>query len=594
MVGIITAPASYLGPSETATELCRLSSLRFEKKAQLDTLWQTIAEEVNPFRATFTTTRMDGDEYTRDLYESTPCQNRRDLAYAMGALTRPDDRQWFDYKAQDAERNTEAAKAWFARQRDKQRTLLYNRDSNFQRAMHTGDSDFVSFGNAVHSHTEDPKRNRLVIYDSHHLRDCAWGEDKQRRVNEMHRKFRVALCNWAACFPGVKMPRQYEDIMKKNNRHEVEIRHLCFPAGHFECYQPKVRSNSRRFSSLYLDPVHNLILGEGGYTWFPYTVRRWLLDDDSPYAHSPAAMLGLIDARLLQSQARVILEAGERVVDPPMIARAEGVLGRVNNYPGYVNWVDANYDEKNGEALRALDTKANIPLGLEMKMDTRQILAAAWFINKLNLPPEKDMTAFEVNERISEYIRSIGPAVKPFETDNAAILDVSFAMNLSLKNFGPLEEVPPELRGADVTYEFDGPIQMAYKRQEFMKAKEAIGFLGEVLEATQDASLQAVANRKRIVRDGIEALGVKPEWLTSEEELAELSAQAAAKEAQMQQVQEADVMLAGAHSAAELVPKIAAANQAMPQISKGMGGGGPPSLYPSEEGLDTGGTAAAA
>jgi hypothetical protein len=109
---------------DNARELLRLSDSLFSRKGQVDTLWQTLADEVHPARATFTKVRVDGDEYADQLYTSVPAQNMLALAYALGGLTRPKNQNWFDPKAQEEWRNTERAKAWFAQQRDKQRTLL--------------------------------------------------------------------------------------------------------------------------------------------------------------------------------------------------------------------------------------------------------------------------------------------------------------------------------------------------------------------------------------------------------------------------------------------------------------------------------------
>lgn len=585
-----------LGKTDVAADLIRVSNIRFAKKDQLDSLWQCLAEEFHPFRADITTTRTDGDEYAKDLYESTPCQYRRDLAYAMGALTRPDDRSWFDYKAQEDKRNTEAAKAWLARQRDKQRTLLYNRNSNWQVAMHQGDNDFVTFGNAVHSHTEDVRRNKLIVYDTHHIRDCAWAEDRSRNVNEMHRKFKITLANWSLWFPDVPLPETYKNIADRDKHYEIEIRHICFPNDRYDFYKSPVKNKRLRFSSVYVDANQGMILLEGGYYWFPYTVRRWVLDDNSPYAHSPAAMLGLIDGRLLQSETRVILEAGERVVDPPMLARSEGVLGRVNNYPGYTNWIEANYDERQGEALRPLETKGNLPLGLEMRQDTRQVLAAAWMINKLTLPPEKDMTAFEVNERISEYIRSIGPAVKPFEADNAKLLDVSFNMNLQFGNFGPPQSIPPELRSAEIVYEFDGPIQMAYKRQSFQKARETADYAGSIVKATGKQEVLDNFDLDQLARDGAEAIGGANAWIKPAEAVAQLRQARQAQDQQLKDAQKGAQALQTGHGMADLAAKLPLANRSIAELGKqqqAAAANSPSSPYPEEEGaLATGALAA--
>jgi hypothetical protein len=570
---------------ENALELTRHGESLFRKKDQLLTLWQTLAEEVYQARANFTVERIDGDEFMYEQYESVPSQNRRDFAYAMGALSRPKSQTWFDMKARDEMRNTDAAKAWLGMARDKQYTLLYSRRANFQRAMQMGDNDFVTFGNAVHSILEDDQRSRLPVYDTHHLRDCAWFEDKSRQVVGMYRKFKLSFANWSTTFRGVPLPQQYKDRADKNPHDEIELWHVSMPIGHYDFYKKRVANKRHKYASIYIDPTTKTIIKEAANFEFPYIVRRWVLLDNSQYAHSPAAMYGIIDARLLQAQSRVILEAGERVIDPPMVAKAEGVLGKINNYPGATNWVDANYDERHGEALRALNTEANIPLGLEMKQDTRQVHAAAWFLNKLNLPSDKDMTAFEVNERISEYIRSIGPAIEPFQDDNATLLDASFTMNLRFGNFGPLEAVPPELHDADVTFEFEGPMQVAYKRQKLNHAREVIQLATSIVAMNPTHPPEALDNIDfdALTRDAVDFIGKEPGWLKNMQAVqgkrqAEMEAMA-----EQQAAAKAQQAMAGVGQAADLAPKLAAANQAIPLIT----GGSTPEASPFPEQEDT-------
>lgn len=523
-------------------DLIRQSSRMFSKKDMLDDLWQRVAEEICPDRASFTRDRVAGEEYTDHLYTSLPAQNHRDLSYAMGSLTRPKNQVWFDIRARDDARNTERAKEWFRAARDKQRTLLYSHRSAFQVAMEISDRDVCAFGNAVISHAESPLRDGTLVYQTHHLRDCAWAENKWRVVDRVDRKYRMCLRNWEFMFPGVEMPRDYVTIMKDDPYHEIDLLHIVLPLHLYGPMRDRKRPNKLPFASVHIDPRHNLILRQKGYWEFPYTIRRWQLQEGSPYARSPAADLGLVEARLLQNQERVINDAGELAVDPPWTATRAAVLGDVNNYPGGITWTDYDYDERSGAAAQPVQYRGQLPVGLEMKKDTRLVLAAAMFINKLTLPvggPE--MTVPEVNERISEYIRSIGPAVEPFEHHHAMLLDNSFAFNLRIGQFGELEAVPEELRGADVMFEFDGPIQVAYKRQKLNKIVETSTVVGGIAkikpEVVDNFDWDGMARR------AAEHIGGEPENLLPLDRVDSLREERARQIAEAQQKAEAAQML---------------------------------------------------
>ncbi len=568
-----------------ADELIRMGEHLFSKKFQILSLWQTLAEEMYQARADFTVTKVAGDEFMEEQYTSVPAIYRRDLASAFGALTRPKSQQWFDYKSRDETRNTDAAKAWFSQARDKQRTLLYTERANFQDAMQGSDDDFVTFGNAVISMQEDEERGKTVVYNLHHLRDCAWSENSSRRVTIIFRKFKLQLGNWEQQFKGKTLPDQYTELRKRDPHHEIELWHCSLPLGYYDFYKKRAFNPKHKFASVYIDPSLRQVIKEGANFEFPYIVRRWKLLDNSAYAHSPAAMYGLIDARLLQAQTRVVMEAAERVIDPVLIARKDGVLGRINNYPGSTVWIDPAYDEKNGEAIRPLQTGSNVNLGLEMIQDTRQMLAACNYLNKLNLPPDgPQMTATEVQERISEYIRSVGPAIEPFQDDNARLLATSFAFNLRLGNFGPPESIPRELDKAQLAIEFEGPLQQAYKKIKLSNADSIIVWTGKLVQATGDPHHPALKNFNydQITRDVAGFNNAEPGWVFPKEEVqAQLAAEAQAAQ-QAQAPEKVGQALQGAHSVADLIPKLAEANQVMPAIT---GGGGAPSssLYPTEE-----------
>jgi hypothetical protein len=580
---------------DNARELIRLSDHRFTKKAQIDDYCQTVADEILPDRADFTRDRVDGEEFANHLYTSVPAQNCRDLSYAIGSLTRPKNQQWFDPKAREEWRNTENAKKWFAAARDKQRTLLYTQSAAFISTMEISDKDVVAFGNAVIGHTEETSRSGTLVYQPYHFRDCAWAEDAARQIVELTRKFKLALANWEQFFPGVPFPKEHSAKRDKDPYEEIELRHMVMPFSRYDFYRKpdKPRRNQRGMptvASVYFEPNLGRVIQESFYFEFPYTVRRWQLQANSPYARSPAADLGLVEARLLQNQERVLMDAGELAVDPPNVATRDAVLGDVHNYPGGTTWVDFDYDERMGPSLRTLDHKGQMPIGLEMKTDTRQILAAAMFINKLSLPVgSRDMTVPEINERISEYIRSIGPAVEPFELHNALLLNHSFVFNLRIGNFGEPDDMPEEIKDAQVEYEFDGPIQIAYKRQKLLKAREVVGGLGEVFKLKPD--ILDNYDLDKLSRDSAGYIGGEPEWLVDEEVVQATRQQRAEKQAIQENIQKAGQIGQIAQGAIQTVPAAVQAEQMLRQQQNGQGqlslgeGQGPPGA-PVGEGQD--------
>lgn len=567
-------------PDINAEELLRQDQRLFAAKLSLDSLRQRIAEEVFPERANFTLTRVDGDEYMRNMYESVPAYNRRTLADAIGALVRPKQQQWSKIRPDNELYHEDENLAWCDWATAQQHKLIYHRRSNFHRAMRMGDHDIVTFGDGVLSVGEAADRSGRQLFDWHHLRDCAWTRNREHQVERVHRKWMIQLGDFARRWGADKLPPAAQKTLEKAPWEEIEVRHICMPADQYEGYGKKPAGKD--FVSIYLCQESRKILkDDGGYWEFPYIVRPWESVDYSAYAYSPAAMLGLCDARLLQSQAAVLLEVGERAVNPPLIATKEAILGPINNYPGSVSFVDAEYDERLGAALRPLETTGDMRIGLEFKVDTREVLAAAWYLNKLNLPSDKDMTAYEVGERVSEYIRSIGPVIEPFEEHNKDVLDVSFKMMLRVtmemnKSGAPgplgwLEDMPQGLRGVDIDFELEGPVRAAYRRQKTVKAGEAVQMSGNFAQVYGPQVVDNI-DADKLFRDGIDGIGGEHSWLKPIEIVQQkrrADAQAAEVEAQNAKIAQ---QVAMAKDAAGVVPAVAAANMAMPDALAQDGG----------------------
>jgi len=567
-------------------ELVSLGDRLFSKKAQLDELHQTIAEQVYPERANFTVSRIEGDEYSRDLYESVPAQNRRDLAGAIGAILRPRGKEWFKPLPADDWRRSPTSMAWCDHARDILRRLLYTEKSRFQKVMTDADDDFVSFGNGVPILTENPERNGF-LFELSHLRDNAWTCNRYGEVDVNHRKIKMTLRAVVQRWGEKALTERQLKVMEKSPYDEIEIRHVCMPVEDFDPYRGRKKWGGKPYASIYLNTEGRQTIHEGGYFEFPFLHRRWRVPDDSVYGYSPAAMLGLVDARVLQSQARVILDSGELAVAPPLVAKRDAVLGGVNNYAGAVTWLDMEYDERLGDAIRPLESGGDVRLGLEMKVDTRQILAAAWYLNKLNLPSDKDMTAYEVSERVAEYIRSAGPVFEPFESDNARTLRLMFKMALRLGYFGPVESIPPEIMAGEIEWEFDTPVQQAYQRVKVVRARETVEAIGPIAQV--NPQVLDHFDFDRMARDTATAIGGEASWLKPLEMVDQKRAADAQKMAELEQMEKSKATMGMAEQAAGAGQKAANAASLIPGMAaqmQAMFGGQQPQGEPEDDMMD--------
>lgn len=497
----------------------------FQKRQGLHTLWQEIAENFYPERADFTRKRYLGEEFAAGMMTGYPFMVRRDLGNSFSAMLRPSGKQWFSATTNHAERLDTAGKQWLEYASKVQRRAMYARPTQFLRATKEGDHDFAAFGQCVLSAQLNRNADDL-LYRCWHLRDVAWAENVEGKIDTVFRKWKPTARDLVKMFPKT-VSKQLQDRATKEPFSEVECCHGVVPADSYEGPN-KIRAP---FVSVYWSCEDHTILAEEPSATLIYVVPRWQTVSGSQYAYSAAVVAALADGRLLQSMTYTLLQAGEKYVNPPMLAVQEAIRGDVNILAGGMTWVDAEYDERLGEVLRPLtQDKGGMPLGFEFQKDLREMLKEAFFLNKLNLPaPQEGMTAYEVSQRVTEYIRQALPLFEPMETDyNGWICQDTFDILLRAGAFGPLQDIPESLRGADIQFEFQSPLQEAIDADKGTKLQQGIALTGQAV--TLDPSAAGILDAKQALRDALEGIGAPAQWLRSEQDVDAMAQQAAQKQ----------------------------------------------------------------
>ena len=293
------------------------------------------------------------------------------------------------------------------------------------------------------------------------------------------------------------------------------------------------------FIGLFIDCDHDTILEETPLRRSPYIVPRWVTVSGSAYAHSPATVVGLADARLLQRITFTLLEAAEKAVNPPMIAVGNQIQGGLNTYPGGVTWVDADYDERTGEALRVLDAvsqKTGIQFGIGMAQNAELMIKRAFYLDQIRLPPAGEaMTATEVRMRTEEYIRAALPLFEPMESDyNGALCEAAFDLALENGAFGNLSDMPRLLAGQEVRFAFESPLQAAAGQQKAVAFQQAGQLLAAAVQIDPLSTVEFDA--RTAFRDGLDGIG-EPSWIVADDVAQRARQQALQRQKEQQDAQ---------------------------------------------------------
>jgi hypothetical protein len=531
----------------TTRQLRELADNLFGKKAPLISLQQEIAENFYPERADFTIKRYLGDDYAGNLMSSYPILCRRDMTDQIGTMLRNVNKPWFAMTAADQSRENHDAKKWLQWATGTMRRAMYSTHTLFSKATSQGDADYASFGQAVLTVRLNRNADDL-LYRCWHLRDVAWMEDEDGKICAVFRRWKPSNRTLVRMFDGRAGTSVHSKIVKaaqKEPNEEHDCYHMMVAADMFDG-----EAKGMPWRSIYYDIANEHEMESVAQKNKEYVIPRWLTVSGSQYAHSPATVAALPEARLLQSMTYTLLEAGEKVANPPMVATEQALRSDVAIYAGGLTYVDMEYDERYGASLRALTQDSRgMPISLEMQRDSRAMLMQCFYLNKLNLPQRSaDMTAYEVGQRIQEYIRNALPLFEPMEPEyNGGLCEETFQVMLAAGGFGSPMDMPKSLRGSDVEFRFSSPLHDAIDAQKGQKFLEAKQLLAEAVALEPTASV--VVDTVVALRDALEGIGVPAKWTRSQEEA---DAAIAAHAAQVQSEQVLARMQQGAGVAKDL------------------------------------------
>lgn len=532
-----------------AREIKEQGDQLFSKRSRVMNLWQETANHFYPERADFTWKRDVGEEFAAHMMTGAPALFRRDLANNFSAMLRPRDKPWFRARTHFDQINDDAeAKAFLDHISDRMRRLMYSSGTQFIRSTKQGDNDFATFGQAVISIDPNSEYSGL-LYRAWHLRDVAWCEDDELKINEVHHNWCLGSRFLVKKYKG-KVAEVVNTAAEKEPYKEIKCRRVVMPADDYDYRQEKGK-RKLPYIAIDIDCDNDKILDERPVKRINYVIPRWATVSGSQYAHSPATVIALPDARLLQQITLTLLEAGQKIVEPPWVATKEAIQGPFQMFAGGVTWVDKEYDERFGEAVRQMPIDGSgLRWGGEREQIVMESIKAALFLNQIDVPyPEGDMTATEYRGRVEQYIMRALPLFEPMEVEyNGALCEGTFDLLLDMNGFGPVfADMPQILRGQDIRWTFESPLQAATERaksQAFLQTAELLKVAAEADPTTiHDVDVSAA------FRDAVTGTGAPADWIVPKDK-ADAAKMMAAKMAQAQQQMAAAQQVAATATAA--------------------------------------------
>lgn len=535
----------------------------------LNSLHQEIADNFYPERADFTVTRYLGTEFAANLTTSYPILVRRELGSLISGMIRPNEMDWFSASIFREDKLDKPGKSWLEAATKTQTRAMYDRPANLTRSAKETDNDFVTFGNGVLHLQHNAKKNTL-LYLNRHLRDCVWCENDEGQVDLFHRKWVGSARNVVSSLQGKEGVKIHPKLMEKANGKEkyenVNIRHIMIPSEDYDTGSgPDGKRYRTPFVSVWVDIDNEEILLEEASLIFQYIVPRWQTVSGNQYGFSPCTVAGLPDARLIQQMMLTFLEAGQKAVNPPMVATNDVIKSGVNLYEGGITWVDKEYDERAGASLRILEHDySGIPVGEKIQEFIREQLKEAFYLNKINMPPavdSKQMTAFEVGQRVQEYVRNALPLFEPMEMDyNGAMCDMTFELLMAHGAFGSRFDMPQSLRGQDVRFKFKSTLHDTKEKQRGPTFAQASAMIAQAMSL--DPAAGKIVKLVPSIKWALEGMAYPQDLVNSDQDIAKAVADS---QKQQQQAGQLAAMQQGGAAAQSIGAAAESFKNVMPQ-----------------------------
>jgi len=487
------------------SELKSLASTTLQNHQPMMSLYQTLADNFYPERADFTIARNIGAELADMLVDSYPILVRRDLGDSLSAMLR--DGKWFEMGIDGVPDQIGAM--WLQWASKRLMDLINVRSANFVRATKEGDHDFVTFGNTVIS-VEPNKDKDGLLFRCWHLKDCSWFDDETGQVGGVVRKWTPTYRDMIKYFGKDNVHKDIGEAKGKDLMKEAEVRHMVIPS---DMYGDDEITDNYPYVSIFIDMTNNVEIEIKGLNNKYYVVPRFKTVPGSPFAYSPATVAGLPDARSAQQIQHTLLEAGERYARPPIIATEKVIRSDVDLSADGITWVDEKYDEKMGAALRPMaQDRGGFPIGVAIQERIAETLKSAFYTNKLTLPDTgREMTAYEVSERMKQYRRENLPLFSPIESEyNGQLCELAFDIAMSHGFLGSPQDIPESLLDKDVKFEFISPLSESEEEKKVTQFQQVIGVVKQAMEIDPNAGDNI--NMDQASRDAMSGSGAPESW----------------------------------------------------------------------------------
>jgi len=432
-------------------------------RSSLDTQLQDIQRFVVPFRGEFfndQSNEQSQDWQRVNYYDTTAGISANLLASQMMSNVTSPVTKWFSLQfREDDNKDNQPAMEWLEKAENKVWQTI--QESNFDTSAPEVHLDSCSFGTSVMTMEDvDDLVWKGVTFNALPLMDSYFESGPDGLPYRVYRKLRYTYIELNDTF---ELPNSLKekDQEQTDVSQKIDVIYCVYKEpGNKDTGKilpGKLRPTQWRYVHYETGKVlkkKGMASPEGGFYDFPGMTIRWQKVAAARWGFSPALIM-LSNIKTLNTKQYMMDEAWAKAIDPPMKATELAVLGDLDNIPGGLTiTTDVN-------ALQPLYPTTNFNVGFEGIDRAQMEVRAGFFVDKLELPNQRQMTAYEVQIRYERMLRLLAPTMGRLKTD--MLMPIVTGIFNRLLRMGQLDEMPEDIRGAELDVEFTGPLPRALK-----------------------------------------------------------------------------------------------------------------------------------
>lgn len=553
--------------------LARWETLRADRQP-FDTKWQMVSDYILP-RRDFSISQRPNQLRPHRVTSSVATNANTRLATLVLAY-------WFDPTRPNllpnvkrglavAGRNTEIDDAGLNYLGD----LAWNVDDHMMRPkarllLHAGSmlKEFCAFGCGVL--WTGRRRGFGPYYNGRALGASWWSVNEEGAIDTLYYLLKLPFYRVLERWPDTAPPAWKGDGGANDDEGRlVDILLTCEPrAGG----RPGAVAQQKPWEFLAIAVEKGVILEESGYDSFPYSVFRYDPMPGQTYAEGPGCQV-LPDVMVINHLQEAVENVASQKAAPPLAVPARMFGKTLDRRPGALNaYNPAGLGlQRADQAILKLDMTGDPSEATAMIQALTEVIETGYFVDWLNLRNTGDMTAEEVSERRDMRLRGMASIVANLAEPSSAVGDRTLEIMLLE---GVIPPPPASVAGAEVDWEYAGPLQTAQLRGNVQALLQLMNARSLVMEQDPDAA-QAIDLESclRAIHSGLAAPEGTLVSAAKVDQLRQARAHAMQQQADAQKL--ATVAGAAKDGGAGLASAVGAMQQAGGGQPPGGGGGAP-------------------